>query len=563
MVVGGCREWQRKGRRTARAARAWVGAMEQDVAHGRMTDQRSLADKAVTLGKGTLASRVLGFVRDASIAALLGGGWVADALLVAFRLPNIARTLLAEGAFAYTLVPVYGSLRVLDPQRALGFGRTMATTLFVLFCLIALAGALFSDHIALVLAPGFHTMPDVLEMASELMVLCLFSLPLVSGAAVSAAILMAEGHFKVPAYSSMVFNAVIILAAGLAFVFYSAGDSRIPYLLCYGAIVAGITQWGYQAAGLRRAGVSLSGPVAFGDPAVRQSLRTLPQSVFGVGGYHINILLATFLASFLAEGTISSLYFAERLIGFPLGVIGASIGLAALSDLSAMAAPLRATSGEKSASVVAEETLFSERLAKAGRIVLFFALPAAVGTACLALPLTSAIFGHGAFDQNALQQTSRVLLAYLVGLPALAFARPLLAGLAALDDAGSVMRGAFAGFAATGAFGLVLLVTGIPWGPALAVSLAAWTSAAVLTRALIRRGHNPLPGPVWAGKSLVASLVMGACVLWAAGMVSSSFGKVALVPLGVAVYLVTTFALHLEESSFVFHTALRILQKIR
>jgi len=537
--------------------------MKQVVAHRRMTDQRSLTDNAITLGKGTVASRVLGFVRDVSIAALLGGGWVADALLVAFRLPNIARALLAEGAFAYTLIPAYGALKILDPQRALVFGRTMTTCLFVFFSLIALCGALFSDHIAIILAPGFHAMSDVLEMTSELMVLCLLSLPLVSGAAVSAAILMAEGHFRLPAYGSMVFNVVIILAAGLAFLFYSAEDPRIPYLLCGGTIAAGMVQWGFQTTGLRRLDFPVSGPVNFGDPVLRQTFQALPQSVFGVGGHQVNILLATFLASFLAEGAISSLYFAERLIGFPLGVIGASIGLAALSDLSAIAAPFRAVSDEASAAIVASKALFSQRLARAIRIVLFFALPAAVGTACLADPLTSAIFGYGAFDEDALQQTSRVLLAYLVGLPALAFVRPLLAGLGALDDAKAIMRAAFAGIAATGGCGLVLLIPAVPWGPALAVSLAAWTSAVMLVRALMRHGHNPLPSLAWVVKALTASLLMGACVLWTADMFSSSFGKVAMVPLGIAVYFAAAIALRLEECPFVLQTALRVMRKKR
>jgi putative peptidoglycan lipid II flippase len=189
---------------------------------------RPPADNAILFGRGTLVSRVLGFVRDAAIAALVGGGWTADALLLAFRLPNAARTLLAEGAFAYSLVPAIRSLKALNPERAWTFVRSMTIALFALCGFLVLLGAVFSHHIALVLAPGFHAMPDVLNMASGFMALCLLFLPLVSGAAVAAAALMAEGHCNPPAYASAMFNLVVILAAGLAFALFGAGDTRAP-----------------------------------------------------------------------------------------------------------------------------------------------------------------------------------------------------------------------------------------------------------------------------------------------------------------------------------------------
>ena len=506
---------------------------------------------AVTLGQGTIVSRLLGFARDASIAALLGGGWLADALLVAFRLPNIARALLADGAFAYALVPAYVSVKATDPQRAWVFARSITCSLFVFFGGIALLGALFSDHIAILLAPGFYGMPFLLEMASAFMALCLLALPFISGAAVSGAILMAEGHFRPPAYASAVFNAVILLSVGLAFVVFGTGGSHAPYMLCCGVLVAGMAQWGYQARYLRRLGFSLSGSVAFTDPALRHSLRALPQSVFGVGGHHANVLLATFFASFLAEGSISSLYFAERLIGFPLGVIGASMGLAALSDLSALATSFTSAPTATPEDIASGKALFSERLARASRIVLFFALPATVGTACLATPLTSAIFGYGEFGHTALAQTSLALLAYLVGLPALSLARPLLAGLGALNDVKAPLWAAMAGFIAAGVLGITSLWIQASWGPALAVSLAAWVTVAFLVRFLRKRGHDPLPGAVWTLKVLIASGLMGACVLWMAGLWDSNFGKVAMIPVGVAVYFAAAFAVRLDECTLV------------
>ncbi len=504
---------------------------------------------ALTLGQGTLASRLLGFVRDAAIAALLGGGWMADALLLSFRIPNFARSLLAEGAFAYTLVPAYSSLKTADPGRAWVFVRSMTVALFAFFSLFVLAGMLFSGRIAIVLAPGFHDMPDVLTMASGFMALCLFSLPPVSGAAVSSAALMAEGRFRPPAYASAVFNSLVIASAGLAFALCGAGDARAPYVLCGGVIAAGMVQWGYQTFFLRRLGFSPRGPLDFRDGALIRSLRALPRSVFGVSGHQVNLFLAAFLASFLAEGSISALYFAERLVGFPLGIIGASMGLAALSDLSRIAPSFTGkNNADRQDLIAAGRDLFTRRLVSANRVTLFFAIPAAVGTACLAHPLTSLIFGYGEFGDQALLRTGNALLAYAVGLPALALARPLLAGLAALGTTAPAVRGALAGLAATAFFGTLSLSLDAAWGPALAVSCGAWVNAAVLLRALAKLGHSSLPGLAWPLKTLATSALMAACVLWASGLFGSALGKAATVPLGVVVYMGTARLFRLPES---------------
>lgn len=512
-----------------------------------MTSTQSYTGNVLTLGQGTLASRFLGFVRDAAIAALLGSGWMADALLLSFRIPGAARSLLAEGAFAYTLVPAYRSLKDTDPERAWTFARSMTVALFGIFGILVLFAATFSEHVAIILAPGFHSMPGVLGMASAFMALCLLSLPLVSGAAVASSTLMAEGCFKPPAYASAVFNIVVVLSAGAAFLLFGMGDDRAPYVLCIGMVVAGMVQWSYQTFFLRRLGFVAYGPLSFKDPVLKQSLLALPRSVFSLGGLYANSALAAFLASFLAEGTISSLYFAERLLGFPIGIIGASIGLASLSDLSNITASF-ADKTDADGHAAANRARFTERLVMATRITLFFALPAAVGTACLAVPLTSVIFGHGEFDQGALGRTSNALLAYMIGLPALVLARPLLAGLGALGETKAAARAAFAGFVATGIFGTALLATGASWGPALTVSLAAWINVALLVRILEKLGHPPLPRLIWLLKTLAACAVMAACVLWTASFFSSNLGKAATVPLGIAVYVAAALILRLDES---------------
>ncbi|MDR3073809.1 MAG: murein biosynthesis integral membrane protein MurJ [Deltaproteobacteria bacterium] len=512
-----------------------------------MPEQRtSPPDNALTLGKGIFASRLLGFVRDAAIAALLGGGWTADALLLAFRLPNLARALLTEGAFAYCLVPAYREIREQDAGRAWVFIRSISIVLVCLFGVLAATGALFSEGFARIVAPGFAAMPEVLGMASGFLRLCLLSLPLAAGAAAGAAALMAEGEFRPPAYGAALSNALVIASAGAALVLFGAGDGRAPYALCVGAIAGSAAQWLCQLPPLGRLGFSPRGPVSLGDPLLRRSLGTLPGSLFGAGGHQANILLATFLASFMAEGSISSLYFAERLIGFPVGLIGASIGLASLSELSLLTASAR----NRRPDDAGDRDTFRASLNKSLRLTLFFALPAAVGTACLARPLTALVFGHGEFGAAALLRTSDALVAYAAGLPALAVARPLLAGLGALGDSRSSMRAAFASLAATFGFGAVALAGDAPWGLALAVSLAAWTGALRLLRALAGHGVSPLPSRSWVLKNLAACAVMLACILPATALFSSVSGKAAIVIPGVLIYFAAALCLRMDEAGF-------------
>lgn len=511
----------------------------------------SYTDNALTLGTGTFISRLLGFARDAAIAALLGGGWVADALLLAIRLPNLFRTLLTEGAFAYTLVPVCRKLWGENPARAHTFIRTLSLTLFLALSLLAALGAVFSTQAALLLAPGFASSPDILHSAAACLALCLAYLPLAAGAAVYAAALMSLGRFTPPAYASAVFNAVLLFTAGAAFISLGAGDARAPYALCAGVILAGLAQWGYQAFFLHTGGFSPRGPVTFTNPALFRALAALPRSLFGAGGHQVNILLATFFASFLAEGAISALYFAERLVAFPLGVIAVSVGLAALPGLTGLAPA--AGSGPETA---ARRAAFTETLAGAVRVTLFFALPAAAGAACLALPLAEALFGRGAFGAEALARTTHALLAYLPGLPALAIIRPLLAGFGATGDTETPMRAAFAGLAATAVFGALSLLSGAAWGPALAVSLAAWVNAAALVHILAKRNIMPLPSRSWFAKILASCFVMSLCVLWAAHLFASAPAKIATVPVGVAAYFALAALLRVEE-------AVRVMRMVR
>ncbi|CAK7028998.1 MAG: putative lipid II flippase MurJ [Desulfovibrio sp.] len=515
----------------------------------------SATTTALTIGEGTFASRLLGFARDAAIAALVGAGGAGDALLLAFRIPNAVRQLLAEGAFAYVLVPAY------TEQKHAGYGnasrciRSIGAVLFLLFALTALAAYLFAEPLALLLAPGFADAPEIRALAASLVGPCFVALPFTAGAAVFSAALMAEGNVRSPAYSSALFNAVIIMAAGVAFIVYGTGHASALYCICWGVAAAGLAQWLTQARSFSRIGGRLYGPLAPTAPEVTRTLRALPGSFFGIGGHQANMLAAAFFASFLAEGSVSSLYFAERLLAFPLGIIGASVGLAALIDLSS------ATSAAE------QHALFSSRLTKAMRATLFFALPAAVGVACLATPLTAAIFGRGEFGAADTARTSAALLAYMFGLPALALTRPLLAACSAIRDTKTPFRSALAAFAVTILVSAALLVTNASWAPALAVSLAAYANLGLLLYALgknnsVTRSAFSLP-PSWLVRVLVCNVVMAACVLGYAFLVSSNVAKLGAVPLGVAIYFGAAWCMRLEESALAETVAQKIFRNRR
>lgn len=514
---------------------------------------------ALELGRGALVSRVLGFARDAAIAALLGGGWAADAFLIAFRLPNFTRRLLAEGAFAYALVPGYQAAKQRGPDSAATFARTVTVVLAGFFLLFSLAGVIFSRPAALVLAPGLAHAPQTLAAAAIFLALCLPYLPMAAGAAVTAATLMAEGSFRAPAYAPALLNVTIIAFAGLAFLVCGPGGDSAAYVLCAGIVAAGAVQWGVQLRALARKGFPLAGPLRFRDRNLGATLRALPPSAFGAAGNQVNILVAAILASFLAEGSISALYFAERLIEFPLGIIGTAVGLATLTNMS-RPLPDRSFAGTPAG----KNAALQAGLDRAARLALFLSLPAAVGTACLAAPVTALIFGHGEFGAEPLARTSAALLAYTAGLPALAAARPFLAAYGALRDAQTPLKSALLGLAATIVLGGPALFLGAAWALALAVSFAAWINLIHLGHVLARRGVWPVPPAIWLLKTGLANGIMAGCVLWAKSVCATDVAAVLVcIPLGILVYFAAAFALRLEECGPVRELIIRAPRKPR
>lgn len=485
---------------------------------------------ALTLALGTLFSRLLGFARDLLFAFLLGPA--ADAFLVAFRLPNIIRRLFAEG----TLGLSYGAAA--SRMMSAGGGglrdfrwavtlRLAAASLLAAFLCAALAGPLVA-----LLAPGLA--PDALARGADLLRICVFYLPFGLVAAVACAHASALGNFHPQAWSSALFNALIISAGLTAIALLNPADPlfavRASQALCLGVLLAGILQ---VYAALRSASAAAStsadsrpardfapgGSIARFHAAVRQALRppppeaaallrALPRNIVGAAPHILHLITGTVLASFLAEGGISALYFAERLVELPLGLFGATLGLAALPGLAATA----------EAGAYAP---FSQSLGRSIRLTLFFSLPATMGLFALSQPLCSLLFGHGAYEARGVALTAAVLSGSCFSLPALCASRLLLSAAGAIGAGGATLRAALLSLVPLVLFGIagLLLFGGEARATAFCIGLGlaagAWTNTFLLLRLLDSCGvPSPLAGQAGALRAyLIASAGMGAALL--------------------------------------------------
>lgn len=487
------------------------------------------------LSGAALASRLLGFVRDLVIAYVLGAGPLADALFVALRLPNLMRRLFAEGSLSMAFVTSFTDLRDrMGPERAYAMTRA------AMFWLLAAGGSLLvlalllGRPLTLLLAPGFVSTPDLLATTTDLVRICLPYALTITAAALCMGVLNAQEHFLIPALAPCALNISLITSAGIAWFF----ELPPAHTLAWGMCCAGFLQWGMQQPALQRTGFAWRGPMRLADPEVRRLAGAMPPMVLGAAVFQINVLLSSILASFLEHGSISCLYYADRLVQFPLAVFGVAVGQAALPRLATLATQR-------------EPTRFNDVLAHSMRLSLFLALPAAAGLIALAPPVVTALFGHGAFDNTDASATSQALRAYSLGLPALALVRPLLAAYYAKQDVRTPL--ALAGLC-VGIFLLsaVLLMPRLGHtGIALATSLACWSNVLLLARRVRR-----LPDVECAWGSLLAAMLPAAVMALLVGVGSwyvastsqSAFWALLQIPFWGAAYVGVGRLLKLPEA---------------
>lgn len=438
---------------------------------------RTVARDAAVVSGATLLSRLLGFVRDCVVASVLGAGPLADAFFIALRLPNLMRRLFGEGSLSLALIGEFAHTRQASGLEA-AFSMVRACFVWLLLILgaVCLAAMYWSEPVTAVLAPGLMKTPEVFARTAELVRLCFPYALLICITALCGATLQAQGHFLAPALAPSLFNCSLIGGAAVA---WMAGWP-VPETLGVSLLVAGGLQIALQQPFLARTGFRWHGLCSLKDEAARRVGRLMLPSVFGAAVYQIGIVLTTMLASLLPEGSISHLYYADRLVQFPLGVFGVAVGTAALPALATLAAR-------------GDNTRFHAALEEALRLTLFISLPAAAGLAGMAAPIVDTLFGRGAFDATAVEQTVYALWGYAPGLPAFAATRPLIAAFHARRDAATPVAAAVGGLVVTVGGGAVLMQFMGAAGLALAVSLGSWANVILLYRLFLRReGGHPL-----------------------------------------------------------------------
>lgn len=440
-------------------------------------ESRHIARRAATVAGATLASRALGFVRDLITAFALGAGLFADAFFVAFRIPNLLRSLFAEGSLTMAFIPAFSRVRAEEGEaRAQEMARSVLAWLVAILSVITLLAMLFAPQVTAAIAPGFAREPELLGATADLLRICFPFIVFISAVGLCMGILNAMDHFFAPAFAPCLLNVGFIVAALLGW----AMGWNVAYALAWGVLASGLAQWLFQQPFLGRLGFSWRGPWRWRDPAVMRMGRLMLPSVLGSAVYQINLLLGTLLASFLPVGSISYLYYADRLVQFPVGVFGLAVSTAALPSLSRLAA-----SGQMDE--------FRGVIRSSMRLSLFISLPAMAGLMALAEPLIGLLFGRGAFGPQAVAATATALVAYGAGLPAIALVRPLVGAFYALENTRLPVAVAALCVAVNIGLGFWLMGVMAHAGLALAVSVASYVNVGLLSWLLRRRlGQWPM-----------------------------------------------------------------------
>jgi putative peptidoglycan lipid II flippase len=464
-----------------------------------------------TVGGWTMASRVLGFVRDILIARVLGAGFEADAFFVAFRFPNLFRRLFAEGAFNAAFVPLYA--RALTERGPLLAGRFAEETLALLLTVLlglTLAAELAMPWLMAVIAPGFVGDEAKYDLAVQFTRVTFPYLLLMALAALYGGVLNAHRRYAHAAAAPILLNLAMIAAMAIVAPLWG----RPGLALAWAVTLAGIGQflWMHLAAAQGDTALSLpTRPIL--TPEIKRLLKLMVPGVIGSGAMQINLLIGTMIAS-LAPGAVSYLYYADRIYQLPLGVIGSAIGVVLLPEITR-----RLRSGQEGAA--------SESLNRAIELGLLITLPAAVALLAIPEEIIGTLFERGAFGPEATRATAAALAGFALGLPAFVLIKALAPAFYAREDTATPFRYAIATMAVNTALSLAFFpVLGFV-GIAIATSLASWLNLALLWIRLARSGFLTLDvrlrrrGP----RILLVSCAMGAALLAAAaGLEGASAG---------------------------------------
>ena len=507
----------------------------------------NLLKALATISSLTLVSRVLAFVRDVLIARVFGAGVATDAFFVAFKLPNLLRRLFAEGAFSQAFVPIFGEYR-----NRRGHDETkllvdhVTTMLALILFVVTLIGIIAAPILVYISAPGFAKDAEKFDLTVQLLRITSPYIFFISLVSVAAGILNTYNKFWVPAAAPILLNLCFIGGA-----LWLAPYFDPPILaLAWAVFVAGILQLALQLPFLKKIGMLPSLRFSLKDQGMWRVIRQMGPAVFGVSIAQISLIINTIFASFLVAGSVSWLYYADRLMEFPNGLLGVALGTILLPSLSKCHAN-------------GDTAEYSKLLDWGLRLTIMLTLPAALALGMIAVPLLATFFQHGAFTEHDVLMTRNALVGYSIGLIGMILVKILAPGFYAKQDIRTPVKIGIATLIITQAMN-VLFVFGLHLqhaGLALAIGLGACFNSAILFRYLRKHGiYQPEPG--WAKffiKVGIALLALGLTLWFGMGaeqgwLIRSGWSRIlhlcALVAGGVAVYFAVLWLLGFRPRDF-------------
>ncbi|KFC09382.1 putative peptidoglycan lipid II flippase [Trabulsiella guamensis ATCC 49490] len=497
----------------------------------------------------TMFSRVLGFARDAIVARVFGAGLATDAFFVAFKLPNLLRRIFAEGAFSQAFVPIlaeYKSKQGDDATKV--FVSYVSGLLTLALAVVTILGMLAAPWVITITAPGFANTAEKFALTTQLLRITFPYILLISLASLAGAILNTWNRFSVPAFAPTFLNISMI-----GFALFAAPYFNPPVLALAWAVTAGgILQLVYQLPHLKKIGMLVLPRINLKDAGAMRVVKQMGPAILGVSVSQISLIINTIFASFLVSGSVSWMYYADRLMEFPSGVLGVALGTILLPSLS-----------KSFASGNHDEY---RRLMDWGlRLCFLLALPSAVALGILAKPLTVSLFQYGKFTAFDAAMTQRALVAYSVGLMGLIVVKVLAPGFYSRQNIKTPVKIAIITLIMTQLMNLAFIGPLKHAGLSLSIGLAACLNASLLYWQLRKQNiFTPMPG--WGAfllRLVIAVLVMSAALLgmmhmmpeWSQGTMPFRLLRLmAVVLVGIAAYFATLALLGFKLKEFTRRT---------
>ncbi|WP_288491903.1 murein biosynthesis integral membrane protein MurJ [uncultured Pseudomonas sp.] len=493
----------------------------------------------------TMLSRVLGFVRDTIVARTFGAGMATDAFFVAFKLPNLLRRIFAEGAFSQAFVPILAEYKAQQGEEATRtFLAYVSGLLTLVLAVVTLLGMLAAPLVIWITAPGFADTPEKFALTSSLLRVTFPYILLISLASLAGAVLNTWNRFSVPAFVPTLLNISMIIFA----LFLTPYFDPPIMAMAWATLVGGLAQFLYQLPHLKRIGMLVLPRLNLRDSGVWRVMKQMGPAILGVSVSQISLIINTIFASFLAAGSVSWMYYADRLMELPSGVLGVALGTILLPALSRTYAK-------------ADRQEYSRLLDWGLRLCFLLVLPCSAALALLSEPLTVSLFQYGRFDAHDALMTQRALVAYAVGLLGIILVKVLAPGFYAQQNIKTPVKIALFTLAVTQVLNLILIGPLQHVGLALAIGVAACLNAGLLFWQL-RRHNLFIPQAGWTGfllRLLIAVAVMTAVLFglmqllpsWSEGLMWQRLLRLGgLVAAGVLAYFASLFLLGFRVRDF-------------